>query len=58
MKKKTVKLSKEEQDILESAEAGEWKSVKNLRKEKMRAEKFATNTSVEYASGHLKNSKV
>ncbi len=44
MKKKQIKLDAEEQALLDSFENGEWKSVKNLSKEKMAAKKIAQNT--------------
>ncbi|MFA6408818.1 MAG: CopG family antitoxin [Gammaproteobacteria bacterium] len=39
-----VKLDQEEQDLLESLDKGEWKSVKNLKKEMVLAKKIAANT--------------
>ena len=39
-----IKLSKEEKDLLLSVEKGEWKSVKDLEKEKARFAKYAKNT--------------
>ena len=39
-----TKLSKEEQEILESFEKGEWIPVKNLSKRKAELMKFAKNT--------------
>ena len=39
-----MKLTKEEQNLLVSVEAGEWKSVKNLSDEKKRYAKIARNT--------------
>jgi len=42
MKKK--KLDKEEQDILDSFERGEWKPVKNRKREIKRHEQYARNT--------------
>ena len=44
MKKKRIKLDKEEQELLDSFENDEWKSVKNLRHEKDVAKKAARNT--------------
>jgi hypothetical protein len=37
-------LDEEEQEILQSYKRGEWKSVKNLAKEKKQARKVATKT--------------
>lgn len=37
-------LDKEEQEILDSVERGEWVSVKNLAKEKKRFQSIARNT--------------
>jgi len=39
-----VKLDEEEQEILESFEKGEWKSVDNLAKEMQQAKEIAANT--------------
>ena len=39
-----IKLDKEEKDILESYERGEWKSVKNLKKEIERHRGYARQT--------------
>lgn len=50
--KKQLKLTSEEQDILGSFDKGEWKSVKNLKKEKDLAKKAAKNTLRKYASSH------
>ncbi len=48
MKKKrdvfNVKLDPEEQDLLESVERGEWKSVKNAKEEAAFAKKAAANS--------------
>lgn len=44
MKKKRIKLDKEEKELLDSFENDEWKSVKNLRHEKDVAKKAARNT--------------
>ncbi len=41
---KTVKLDKEEQELLDSVERGEWKSVKNLKGEVNRHQQYARNT--------------
>ena len=41
---KYFELNKEEQEILESVERGEWKPVKNLAKEKKRLMQIAKNT--------------
>ena len=41
---KYFELDKEEQEILESVEKGEWKPVKNLAKEKKRLIQIAKNT--------------
>ena len=37
-------MSKEEKDILKSYEAGEWKSVSDLKKEKIKLEEYARAT--------------
>ena len=39
-----IKLDKEEKEILDSYERGEWKSVKNLKKEIERHKGYARNT--------------
>lgn len=39
-----VELDKEEQDLLESFERGEWKSVPNLAEQKIKAKQIAANT--------------
>lgn len=44
MMKKTIKLDKEEAELLASVEAGEWKSVPNLEQEKKRAQEIAAAT--------------
>ena len=41
---KTVKLDKEEQELLDTFERGEWKSVKNLKGEIKRHQQYAKNT--------------
>lgn len=41
MKKKDLKLTAEEKDLLESFERGEWKSVPNLEEEKKRYQAYA-----------------
>lgn len=41
---KYYELDKEEQEILDSVERGEWKSVKNLAAEKRRLRQIAKNT--------------
>ena len=41
---KTVKLDKEEQELLDSVERGEWRSVKNLEGEIKRHQQYARNT--------------
>ena len=41
---KTVKLDKDEQELLDSVERGEWKSVKNLKGEIKRHQQYARNT--------------
>ena len=41
---KKIKLDKEEQDILDSFEQGEWKPVKNRKREIKRHEQYARNT--------------
>ena len=38
------KYDREELELLESIEKGEWKSIKNLEKEKERYKKIASNT--------------
>lgn len=44
MKKKQIKLSTEEQELLNSYEKDEWKTVKNFKHEKDVAKKAAINT--------------
>jgi len=39
-----TKLSREEQDLLESYERGEWKSVKNLKQEIKKHKEYARQT--------------
>ena len=41
---KKYKLDKEEQELLESIERGEWKSIKNLSAEKKRFQSYARAT--------------
>ncbi|HEX9721656.1 MAG TPA: hypothetical protein VGA53_00125 [Candidatus Paceibacterota bacterium] len=41
---KNIKLDKEEKEILEAFEAGEFKSVKNVEQEKKRFQQYARNT--------------
>lgn len=41
---KYYELDKEEQEILDSVERGEWKQVKNLAEEKRRLRQIARNT--------------
>ncbi len=41
---KKIKLDKEEQDLLDSIDRGEWKSVKNLKREIKRHQDYARNT--------------
>jgi predicted DNA binding CopG/RHH family protein len=41
---KRVKLNKEEQDILESFERGEWESVKNVKGEIRKHQEYARKT--------------
>ena len=41
---KTVKLDKEEQELLDSVERGEWESVRNLKGEIKRHQQYARNT--------------
>ncbi|MFC1498042.1 antitoxin [Verrucomicrobiota bacterium] len=41
---KKIKLDKEEQEILDSFERGEWKPVKNLKREVKRHQQYARNT--------------
>lgn len=55
-----VNLDKEEQELLDSIEKGEWKSVKNLAQTKKKAKKIAANTlrkdariSIRISSGDL-----
>ncbi|PIU65264.1 MAG: antitoxin [Armatimonadetes bacterium CG07_land_8_20_14_0_80_40_9] len=38
------KLTKEENDLVESVEKGEWKSIKNFDQEKKRHQKYANAT--------------
>ena len=40
----STKLDREEQELLESYERGEWKSVANLEQEKRKARAASTNT--------------
>ena len=42
--KKKIKLDKEEKEILESFESGEWQSVKNVRKEIVKHQQYARAT--------------
>jgi predicted DNA binding CopG/RHH family protein len=42
--KKKIKLDKEEQELVDSFEQGEWRSVPNFEKEKKRYEKIAAAT--------------
>lgn len=42
--KKSLKLDREEQGLLDSYDKGEWKSAKNIKKEKATAKKMAHNT--------------
>ncbi|OGT46057.1 MAG: hypothetical protein A3E82_08030 [Gammaproteobacteria bacterium RIFCSPHIGHO2_12_FULL_38_11] len=44
MKKSKYPLTDEESDLLASFEKGEWQSVKNLKQEKLKAQKIAKNT--------------
>jgi predicted DNA binding CopG/RHH family protein len=44
MNTKNYKLDKEEKQLLKEVEAGEWKSVKNLRAELSRYQEIARNT--------------
>ncbi len=39
-----MKLNKEEKDLVKSIESGEWRSVKKLKKEKLRYQEYAKNT--------------
>ncbi len=41
---KKIKLDKEEKDILESYERGEWKPLKNSKKEIQKHKEYARNT--------------
>jgi predicted DNA binding CopG/RHH family protein len=41
---KTVKLDKDEQELLDSVERGEWKSVRDLKGEVKRHQQYAKNT--------------
>jgi len=41
---KKIKLDKEEQDLVDSFERGEWRSVPNLEREKKKAQKIAAAT--------------
>ena len=49
MKPLDYKLTEEEQDLLDSFERGEWKTIKNFKKEKLKAEKMASNTIKKWA---------
>ena len=44
MSKSKIKLNKEERDILESFERGEWKSVKNLQEEIKKHQEYTRQT--------------
>ncbi len=44
MAKRNLKLTKEEKELLRSVEAGEWRSVPNLKQEMKRAREYARNT--------------
>ena len=44
MSRSKIKLDKEERDILESFERGEWKSVKNLKQEIKKHQEYARQT--------------
>ena len=44
MNDKKYKLDKEEQDLLESVESGEWRSVKNIKATQSKAKVMAQNT--------------
>lgn len=41
---KKIKLDKEEQDLVDSFERGEWRSVPNFEREKKKAQKIAAAT--------------
>lgn len=41
---KTIKLDKEEKELLKSIESDEWQSVENLESEKLRYQQIANNT--------------
>ncbi len=41
---KKIKLDKEEQDLVDSFERGEWRSVPNLEREKKKSQKIAAAT--------------
>ena len=41
---KKIKLDKEEQELVDSFERGEWRSVPNLQREKKKAQKIAAAT--------------
>jgi predicted DNA binding CopG/RHH family protein len=41
---KTAKLDKDEQELLDSVERGEWKSVRDLKGEVKRHQQYAKNT--------------
>lgn len=44
MRKKTIKLDKEETELLASVEAGEWRSVPNFEQEKKKYQEIAAAT--------------
>ncbi|MFA5866069.1 MAG: hypothetical protein WC975_15455 [Phycisphaerae bacterium] len=52
-----VKLDKEEKELLESVERGEWKSVPNLEKEKKRHQKVAHDTLLHHAKTMIRGLK-
>lgn len=44
MRRKTIKLDKEETELLASVEAGEWRSVPNFEQEKKKYQEIAAAT--------------
>ena len=52
-----MKIDKQEQEILESLERGEWKSVKNLKEERKKARAQAVATAKKDARMNLRLSR-
>jgi hypothetical protein len=52
-----IKLDKEEQELLESVECGEWRSVPNLSKEIARHQKIARNTLLNHSKTVIRGLK-